>query len=149
MIKGSNVSEWVAVKSTLYRPREFAQLLTIDTFYPLSGLHPRYRAYIYTMSTIETTYPYETTSPGVARHQCTECGGWERSDKGTIRHSKRCESRAQVVTVAAPSVKSTNELRDFGSKVRRTGMTGGRDEDVLAAVRQGHLSVSDAMNTDD
>jgi hypothetical protein len=40
---------------------------------------------------IVTTYPYEGTSACVARHQCTECGKWERSDKGSIRHSKGCE----------------------------------------------------------
>ena len=31
-------------------------------------------------TTIKTTFPYEDTS--IARHQCTECGKWERSDKG-------------------------------------------------------------------
>lgn len=51
---------------------------------------------------LKVTYPY-TTSPDVARYQCAECGGWERSDKddGEIHHSKRCDSRPQSPAVAA------------------------------------------------
>lgn len=94
---------------------------------------------------IETTYPYEATSPGVARHQCLECGGWERSDKGAIRHSKRCDSKPQATAPA----REINELRTFARNVREFGLTKGRDKDVLGAVRAGYLSVSDAMNTDD
>ncbi len=41
------------------------------------------------------------------------------------------------------------ELKTFASNVRRTGLTKGRDQDVLDAVRKGFLSVDDAMNTDD
>ncbi len=41
------------------------------------------------------------------------------------------------------------ELRKLASQVRRSGMTNGRDDDVLEAVRRGYLSESDAMNTDD
>jgi len=93
---------------------------------------------------ITTTYPYEDVDPGVARHQCTECGKWERADKGAIRHSKGCASRAQA-TPAAPS----QPLQRFASNVRRTGLTLGRDSDTLDAVRAGYLSVDDAMNTDD
>ncbi len=123
---------------------------------------------------IKTTYPYETTSPGVARHQCEECGAWERSDKGPIKHGKRCDSRPQVALAAAPKA---DTLSTFAANVRRTGLTKGRteeqaairfkvdittiknrialldcDDKVLAAVeavRMGHLSMSDAMNTDD
>lgn len=100
-----------------------------------------YRDYLNHMETICTTYPYEA-SPGVARHQCTECGGWERSDKGAIRHSKGCDSKAQV---SEPAVR----LAAFARDVRRTALTKGRDNDVLDAVRRGYLSESDAMNTDD
>ena len=50
--------------------------------------------------------------------------------------------------VSSTSAPAAN-LRTFGASVRRTGMTLGRDADVLEAVRDGHLSVSDAMNTDD
>lgn len=106
------------------------------------------------METIETTYPYETTSPGVARNQCTECGSWERSDKGSIRHGKRCETRAQApiaAQVAAPVVQPATEtdLRAFAANVRRYGLTKGRDQDVFDAVRTGYLSETDAMNSDD
>lgn len=106
------------------------------------------------MNTISTTYPYVNEDAGVARNQCTECGGWERSDKGSIRHSKRCESRAQApaaAQVAAPVVQagSDADLRSFARNVRRTGLTNGRDHDVLDAVRAGYLSESDAMNADD
>jgi hypothetical protein len=105
---------------------------------------------------INTTYPYEATSPGVARHQCEECGGWERSDKGggEIRHSKRCDSRPQpesAKTLAADRAQQSRRsgLERFARQVRRTGMTKGRDQDVRDAVAAGLLSESDAMNTDD
>jgi|ERR1044071_974867 hypothetical protein len=105
---------------------------------------------------ITTTYPYEATSPGVARHQCQECGAWERSDNngGRLRHSKRCDSQPQPTCAVAADAKRAEEsryadLRTFARQVRKTGMTKGRDQDVLDAVRAGLLSESDAMNTDD
>lgn len=104
---------------------------------------------------LTTTYPYEATSPGVARHQCDECGGWERSDAGQIRHGRRCESRPQAKIPAAKINREISEaLRDqelsaFAADVRRTGLTRGRDRDTLDAVRRGLLSVDDAMSTDD
>lgn len=57
---------------------------------------------------LKVTYPYEATSPGVARIQCEECGAWERADKkskgcavaGQLLHSKRCDSRPQLSEVA-------------------------------------------------
>ena len=106
---------------------------------------------------LNTTFPYETTSPGVARHQCVECGGWERSDKnnGQIRHSKRCDSRPQhaaaavVETAVDEQTVRGEQLKAFGRDVRRTGMTHGRDNDVLEAVHGGYLSETDAMNCDD
>lgn len=104
---------------------------------------------------LQTTYPY-STSPEVARHQCLECGAWERSDKGAgqLRHSKRCNSRPQPESVAQfeaqRAVESRrSDLEKFARNVRRTGLTQGRDQDVLEAVRAGLLSESDAMNTDD
>ncbi len=110
-----------------------------------------FRTTIYSksMDGINTTHPYEVTSPGVARHQCTECGGWERSDKngGRIRHSKRCESQPQVVAQVEPA--SADSLKRLGRDVRTTATTKGRDEEVFQAVRRKHLSVGDAMNTDD
>ena len=98
-------------------------------------------------NTIATTFPYDDAT--VARHQCTECGGWERSDKGAIRHSKRCESRAQGVIAVNVSTASNGDLRRFAQHVKETAVTKGRDADVLEAVRGGFLTVSDAMNTDD
>jgi hypothetical protein len=118
---------------------------------------------------LTTTYPYETISPGVARHQCDECGGWERSDKGQIHHGKRCESRpqakvpaaqlkvpaAQLKVPAAQLNREINEairdqeLKTLAANIRRTGLTKGRDRDTLDAVRKGFLSVDDAMNADD
>lgn len=97
---------------------------------------------------IKTTFPYEDSSPGVARHQCEECGAWERSDKGPIAHGRRCDSRPQVVAVPGPAA-TRGDLRRFANNVRRTGLTKGRDRDVADAVRLGYLSASDAMNTDD
>lgn len=109
-----------------------------------------------TIPGIETTYPYEATSPGVARYQCVECGGWERADRanGRIVHRKRCESRTQPPAAAAEIAAETararrSDLERFARQVRRTGMTRGRDADVAECVRLGLLSESDAMNTDD
>lgn len=108
------------------------------------------------MDGIKTTYPYETTSPGVARHQCEECGAWERADKGAGRllHSKRCDSRPQPASAAAAIAEESarerrTELERFARQVRRTGLTRGRDADVAECVRLGLLSESSAMDTDD
>lgn len=105
---------------------------------------------------IETTYPYEAASPGVARYQCEECGAWNRSDKldGRLRHSKRCDSRPQpAIAEAAIAEESArtrrSELERFARQVRRTGLTLGRDADVAECVRLGLLTESQAMNTDD
>lgn len=104
---------------------------------------------------LTTTYPYEATSPGVARHQCVECGGWERADNGPIRHGRRCESRPQAKTPTAQLDREIaeavrdQELKTFAANVRRTSTSKGHDQDVLDAVRKGYLSVDDAMNTDD
>jgi hypothetical protein len=104
---------------------------------------------------IKTTYPYEM-SPDVARHQCEECGAWERSDKagGELRHSKRCDSRPQPESVAKlaserAATARRSDLEKFARNVRKYGMTKGRDQDVRDAVAAGLLSESDAMNTDD
>lgn len=112
--------------------------------------------YLLGMDGIKTTYPYEATSPGVARHQCAECGAWERSDKGAgrLQHSKRCESRPQPATAAAAIAEEStrarrSELERFARQVRRTGLTRGRDADVAECVRLGLLSEAQAMNTDD
>lgn len=105
---------------------------------------------------INTTYPYETTSPGVARHQCVECGAWERSDKngGELLHSKRCDSRPQPdsfspIAAARAAKTRRSDLARFACEVRRTGLTKGRDQDVRDAVAAGLLSATDAENTDD
>ena len=87
---------------------------------------------------------------------CGACGYLSRL-RGGMTHRRTCKTREQYsatattdaasdpVSSSAPAV----NLRTFGASVRRTGMTLGRDADVLEAVRDGHLSVSDAMNTDD
>jgi hypothetical protein len=93
---------------------------------------------------IKTTFPYEAISPGVARHQCEECGRWERSDKGPIAHSRSCQSRRQVVAAVAPQTDTRNTVAD---EIRRTSLR--KDADVLELVRSKRLSVDDAMNTDD
>lgn len=79
---------------------------------------------------LKVTYPYEATSPGVARVQCEECGGWERSDKngGQIRHGKRCASRPQFVAAVEPAPVAS--LDTFAADVRRTATTKGWREAV-------------------
>ena len=102
---------------------------------------------------IKTTYPYEATSPGIARFQCTECGAWERADKsnGRLAHSKRCDSRPQPPAAAAELATEAqrDKLRTFTRQVKRTHMAHGHDVDVGECVRLGLLTENDAMNTDD
>ena len=110
---------------------------------------------------LRITFPYEAISPGTARVQCEECGGWESTDKaskgllvGEILHSKRCESRPQIPSVAevlaAREAKAKrSSLEKFAANVRRTGLTLGRDADVAECVRLGLLTENHALNTDD
>lgn len=71
--------------------------------------------------------------------------------KGPIGHKRGCStSSAQYAAEPAQAVAvAPDQLRRFADDVRRTGLSKGRDEDVLAAVRGGYLSESDALNTDD
>ena len=87
---------------------------------------------------------------------CGACGYLSRL-RGGLTHRRTCKTREQYSATATTDAASTPgsssapavNLRTFGASVRRTGMTLGRDADALEAVRDGHLSVSDAMNTDD
>jgi hypothetical protein len=83
--------------------------------------------------------------------ECRSCGKANYLSKGPINHKRGCSSsRAQYgAPVAAVAGATPDRLDDFAADVRRTGLTKGRDEDVLAAVHQGYLSENDAMNTDD
>jgi hypothetical protein len=93
--------------------------------------------------------------------ECRTCGKANYLSKGPVRHARGCATDAQysaagyVKTPAAQldreiaeSVRD-QELKTFAANVRRTGLTKGRDQDALDAVRKGYLSVSEAMNTDD
>lgn len=135
---------------------DFVRTFTLPHPYLTPGRERPYHEGMATENGINTTYPYETTSPGVARNQCAECGAWERSDKagGQLKHSKRCDSRPQpACAIAAQTVRAAearrSDLEKFARQVRKTGMTSGRDQDVRDAVAAGLLSESDAMNTDD
>lgn len=116
-------------------------------------------------------------SPGDVWVECLDCGGCGYTSRGAMMHRRTCRSRQQFAeatpledaALAAQSVMSRAdarsaavldreiaddaardaELRKLASQVRRSGMTNGRDDDVLEAVRRGYLSESDAMNTDD
>lgn len=68
--------------------------------------------------------------------------------KGQLQHRRSCRSRAQLV-VAPTAAAPRTELETFARNVRKYGMSKGRDQDLLDAVRAGFLSESDAMNTDD
>ena len=107
------------------------------------------------------TTTYLTSDPSVARHQCDECGKWERADKagkglllGEIAHSRSCESKCQAPEVAAQlAARAESErvagLRRFAANVRKHGVTKGRDADVAECVRLGLLSAGEAQNSDD
>lgn len=83
--------------------------------------------------------------------ECRTCGRASYLSKGPIGHKRGCSTSAQYsASVAASETTPTpDQLRSFGASVRRSGLTKGRDADVLEAVRSGCLSESDAMNTDD
>ena len=99
--------------------------------------------------------------PERARVECAECRSWNNTDgttgkvlPGEIVHSKHCDSKPQIQSVAAVFAKraeraNRSELSRFAARVRRTGVTNGRDADVAECVRLGLLSAGDAMNTDD
>jgi hypothetical protein len=91
--------------------------------------------------------------------ECRTCGRANYLSKGPIGHKRGCATGAQYSAIPktpaaqldreiAKSVRD-QELRTFANNVRRTGLTKGRDQDTLDAVRKGFLSVDDAMNTDD
>jgi hypothetical protein len=94
--------------------------------------------------------------------ECRDCGKANYLSRGPINHKRGCaSSRAQynaaghVKTPAAQLDREISEsardqeLKTFASNVRRTGLTKGRDQDTLDAVREGYLSEADAMNVDD
>jgi hypothetical protein len=91
--------------------------------------------------------------------ECRTCSRANYLSKGPISHKRGCATGAQYSATAktpaaqldreiAESVRN-QELRTFANNVRHTGLTKGRDKDMLDAVRKGFLSVDDAMNTDD
>lgn len=92
--------------------------------------------------------------------ECRTCGRANYLSKGPIHHKRGCATGKQYVAVQAATPAAQldreiaerlrdKELRDFSDAVRRTGVTRGRDQDVLDAARRGFLSLSEAMNTDD
>jgi hypothetical protein len=73
---------------------------------------------------------------------CTDCNAWDHVG-GRIRHSGRCSfPQAQFEEVAEPK---TVEVQKFDKDARGNGLT---SDELLSNVRRGHLSMSDAMNTD-
>lgn len=111
---------------------------------------------------MNTTLKIETTDLGTWV-ECRSCGACAYAPKKLLHRHRRCvtpsaqhdanevyvgtaEAKAEL---AKPVAKTDAELKAFAANVRRTGLTKGRDEDVLEAVRRGFLSESDAMNADD
>src|SRR5512139_1909872 len=104
--------------------------------------------------TITTPYDLDGT---LKRYQCNECGAWGADTEkanGEILHGKRCDSKPQpakfAALFAARAAKARElELVKFARRVKATGQTYGRDQDVRDAVAAGLLSQGDAMNSDD
>ena len=102
---------------------------------------------------ILTTYPYED---GIARFKCEDCGKWERADKGNIVHSRSCESKLQgnqSDSAAAPAAAGFSAGRNLTPAEYRAVKNGAisqvmDDDEIVEAVKFGHVSVSDAMNRD-
>jgi hypothetical protein len=106
------------------------------------------------MTTTNTALIVERTAAGGDDLwiECRACGRCNYLSKGPIGHKRGCStSTAQYGSsvAEAPVATTPDQLRRFAGEVRRTGLTKGRDADVLAAVRAGYLSESAAMNTDD
>jgi len=79
--------------------------------------------------------------------ECRTCSRANYLSKGPISHKRGCATGAQYSTTAktpaaqldreiAESVRN-QELRTFANNVRHTGLTKGRDKDMLDAVRKG------------
>lgn len=103
-------------------------------------------------NTVTTLLVQDLNNDGDLWIECKLCGGCGYQSKGVLRHKRGCTSTAQYTPgtiVLGSAVVAESPLKAFGAEVMRTGMTGGRDADVLRAVREGYLSESDAMNTDD
>lgn len=88
--------------------------------------------------------------------ECRTCNAANYLSRGPIRHTRRCETSAQYAKTPVKQIDSEitesahdQELRTFANNVRHTGLTKGRTEDLVQAVRRGHLSVDEAMNSDD
>jgi hypothetical protein len=106
---------------------------------------------------VETTPTGGPDDPWV---ECRTCGRCNYLSRGPIGHKRGCATGAQYQTTPRTASPATldreiaehlrdEELRAFSRNARRTGLTKGRDTDVLEAVQKGYLSVDDAMNTDD
>lgn len=90
---------------------------------------------------------------------CGACSYKSKLGRSGLTHRRTCRTREQyseepsaavaAASAESPEVAELERLKKYGQSVRRTGLTGGRTEDLVAAVRGGYLSVSDAMNSDD
>jgi hypothetical protein len=85
---------------------------------------------------------------------CDECGatGLWSSNNGRIRHSKRCDSQPQLLSRCEAPVAS-GELLPLTASQRLAIRDGAisavlSDDEIVARVRRGEVSVSDAMNRD-
>lgn len=84
--------------------------------------------------------------------------GWRASTAKAKRAAVRAwdgisARRVELVAAAAETdpaeLARDADLRALAARVRREGLTGARDADVLECVRRGYLTESAAMNTDD
>ena len=80
---------------------------------------------------------------------CKDCGRWEYTSKveygGQIRHSSRCDANEQPKKPIAKPVK-----RDRLAEAAHRHLDGYNvnSDEVFEAYQAGHLSMSDAMNSD-
>jgi hypothetical protein len=88
---------------------------------------------------------------GLPRYACPDCGRWAYEGKA-ILHSKRCDyPKLQPTAIQAKRDEQSeaDRLYRFAQNVKRTGLCGGKHDDVAACVARGLLNQSDAMNLDD
>lgn len=98
-----------------------------------------------TLNTVNGIATVRHTLSGVIQFRCVECDRWVASQDQRIKHSKSCESQAQPVAEIA-----TAKAERFPVAAVKNGAVSAvlTEDEIVKAVREKKMTVSDAMNRD-